>query len=201
VRQDPVRDEAERLVATAVAAISLAARSIPSAGPRAFATGSEECCVCPLCRLIAAMREPSPELTEKIATGAGDLATAVTGVLRLFSRGGHDEPEAPTEAPQDDYWQALRQQAADAARGAARAAGGNGHEDAWHVATRTEPGPPPVKKAVVKKVAKKAAAKTAVAKKAPPPSPEPPPPAPPVKKVAKKAVARKVPPGAGTEHN
>src|SRR5439155_390062 len=49
-----------------------------------IATGSPECCVCPLCRVIAAMRDPSPEFAERLATGAGDLATGLAGVLRAF---------------------------------------------------------------------------------------------------------------------
>lgn len=50
-----------------------------------FATGSPECCVCPICRGIAALRDPSPEFAERLATGAGDLAAGVASLLRAFA--------------------------------------------------------------------------------------------------------------------
>ena len=88
---DPVRDEAERLVAAAIAAVSMAARGMSGgAGRPSLATGGAECCICPVCRVIAAMREPSPELAERLATGAGDLAAGVTSLLRAFARPGTD---------------------------------------------------------------------------------------------------------------
>jgi len=74
--RDP-REEAERLVAAGLAAVSRAAR-----GTTGFATGSAECCVCPLCKAIAAARDPDPGLAERLASGVGDLATGLAGVLR-----------------------------------------------------------------------------------------------------------------------
>ncbi len=52
-----------------------------------FATGTAECCICPICRTIATLRDPSPEFAERIATGAGDLAAGVASLLRAFSSG------------------------------------------------------------------------------------------------------------------
>ncbi|MEU8012730.1 hypothetical protein [Micromonospora parva] len=115
------REEAERLVATLLAGARLA--SAGSAGGAfgslgamvsgvlghsagadgrsgaggAFATGSAECCVCPVCRGIAALRDPSPEFAERLATGAGDLAAGVASLLRAFSPA---EPSAPSPAGQ-----------------------------------------------------------------------------------------------------
>jgi hypothetical protein len=48
------------------------------------ANGSEECCVCPVCRMISAVRDPSPEFSERIASGASDLAAGFASVLRAF---------------------------------------------------------------------------------------------------------------------
>jgi hypothetical protein len=94
------REEAERLVAAALAAASVAARGlvrnvnplsgVADAAERLLAggsgghvaTGSPECCVCPMCRAIAAVRDPSPQLAVKLATGAAGLAGGVTEVLR-----------------------------------------------------------------------------------------------------------------------
>ncbi|MEU8425211.1 hypothetical protein AB0C15_30500 [Micromonospora sp. NPDC048835] len=110
------REEAERLVATLLAGARLA--SAGSAGGAfgslggvlsgvlghssdpdgrsssggAFATGSAECCVCPVCRGITALRDPSPEFAERLATGAGDFAAGVASLLRAFSPA---EPSAP----------------------------------------------------------------------------------------------------------
>jgi len=147
--QDPVRDEAERLVAAALGSLSMAARGL-GAGGRPFATGSDECCVCPICRVIAAMREPDAGVADRLASGAGDLATAVAGILRSFGR------VAPTQpGPEHDE--------------------ASGAEDPWRAATAPPPPKPMAKKAVkkatkaaaapaepepAKKVAKKAAKKT-----------------------------------------
>src|SRR6185503_8633798 len=68
---DPIREEAQRLIAAALAAAAAAASQT---GGGRFANGSAECCVCPICRVIAAMREPDPDLAGRLAAGAGDLA-------------------------------------------------------------------------------------------------------------------------------
>ncbi|MBQ0982425.1 hypothetical protein [Micromonospora sp. M61] len=116
------REEAERLVATVLAGARLASAGSAggafgslggvlagvlghSAGPDgrpgpggAFATGSAECCVCPVCRGIAALRDPSPEFAERLATGAGDLAAGVASLLRAFSP-AEPPPTSPSEPP------------------------------------------------------------------------------------------------------
>ncbi|WP_329102594.1 hypothetical protein OG792_24365 [Micromonospora sp. NBC_01699] len=131
------RTEAERLVATALAAVRLgtagrtggfgplgdlvsgvlghsgpdpstsggnpyAGRHGTGTGPTdgtsggGFATGSAECCVCPICRTIVALRDPSPEFAERLATGAGDFAAGLASLLRALSP--PTEP-APTGTP------------------------------------------------------------------------------------------------------
>jgi hypothetical protein len=177
VATDPVREEAERLVAAAMAAVSMAARGLggrsrgsqwSTGAAGGFATGSAECCVCPVCRVIAAMREPDVDLAERLSSGAGDLAGGVAALLRSFSRRSRDEEDA---------------------------------DDAWHTATSAPPTTPMAKKAIAKKaVAKKAVAKKAVAKKAVAAVPgeaataeapaEETPPKKAVKKTAKKAVKK-----------
>ncbi len=76
------RQEAERLVAAVLAAAALAANANPQ-----FSTGSAECCVCPLCKVIAAVRDPDPEMVERLATGAGDLAAGVASFMRHLAGG------------------------------------------------------------------------------------------------------------------
>jgi hypothetical protein len=92
--RDP-REEAERLVAAGLAALSMAAQS-----PAGFATGSAECCVCPVCKAIAAARDPDPQFAERLATGVGDLATGVASILRAF---GTDKSAPPDDG--GDVWQ------------------------------------------------------------------------------------------------
>jgi hypothetical protein len=78
------REEAERLIATVLA---MTGRSGLGGGARtgAWATGSAECCVCPVCRVIAGLRDPHPMTAERLATGAGDVATGVASLLRAAS--------------------------------------------------------------------------------------------------------------------
>ena len=208
--RDRVRDEAERLVAAAITAVSLAARGMGAAGRGSnFATGSPECCVCPVCRVIATMRDPSADLAERLASGAGDLATGVASMLRALSRTtGHadgDDSERTREG--DEFWESLRRRASAEAT-AWRTGAATGHADdvesemdnadPWRAATTAPPGP-------AKPMAKKAVKKTAVKKVAPPPRaaerPEPAPgpeptgaSAPAAKKAAKKAAPAKAAP-------
>ncbi len=170
-----MRDEAERLVAAAIAAISSTVRAgQPGArdtGSRAgLATGSAECCVCPVCRAIAAMRDPAPEFADRLAAGVSDLASGVAAVLRMLQR---PAPETPTqrtpESDGDEFWESLRRKAADAAKAAARVSTVDpsaDHDDPWQAAT-TEPAPPPAPAPQPAAPAKKAMARKAVKKAAP----------------------------------
>jgi hypothetical protein len=113
------REEAERLVATVLAAASSGAPGLRAflggaGGP--IATGDAECCVCPVCRVIAAMRDPSPEFAERVATGAGDFAAGVASLLRSLSAPPTSTPSTPS-TPQDEG------------------------EDVWRAATRTRQDP------------------------------------------------------------
>ena len=175
------RDEAQRLVAAALAAASVAARGItrnisPLSGVADtaqrllaggtdghVATGSPECCVCPLCRAIAAVRDPSPETAVKLAIGASDLASGLTGVLRsmgdLLGRppAGGTRP-APADRPRTApdpaaTWRAATAQPATAQPAADRpapvspddrATDRTEPDDPWHAATTAPAQAPPV---------------------------------------------------------
>ncbi|MDG4772066.1 hypothetical protein [Solwaraspora sp. WMMD792] len=116
------RAEAERLVATALAMAQLAARGqrlgagaagglgllrdlLGGTGP--VATGDPACCVCPVCRAITALRDPSPELADRLAAGAGDFAAGVASLLRALaperpadSAGQSERPADPAAPPE-----------------------------------------------------------------------------------------------------
>ncbi|TDC64795.1 hypothetical protein E1258_07330 [Micromonospora sp. KC207] len=175
------REEAERLVATVLAAARLAAAGAGSgggsgagpfgqlggivssvlghsaggsgaarpAGGAHFATGAAECCICPVCRGIAALRDPSPEFAERLATGAGDLAAGVASLLRAFASAGEPAtgPGKPGDAaappprpaadqgPSDHVWREATRTGHDSQPAP--------DEDVWSAATRGEgPGVP-----------------------------------------------------------
>jgi hypothetical protein len=139
-----VREEAERLVASVLAAASVAARGFglphDRTGPGGVSTGDNECCVCPLCKVIAAVRDPSPDLAERLATGAGDLAAGVASMLRSFTSGatGWGTPEQERAEPSTE----------DSAKAGTA-------DDAWQTATRAgSPPAPPRRRPVARKSVK-----------------------------------------------
>ena len=104
VAPDPgsAREEAERLVAAALAAVGrFASDTDPHSGHDGptIATGADECCVCPICRVIAAMRDPDPEFAERLATGAGDLAAGRGQPAARVQRTRRAAPVATPERP------------------------------------------------------------------------------------------------------
>jgi hypothetical protein len=83
------REEAERLVAAALATVSVAASRV--------GYHVAEDCGCPLCRAIMVLREPDPRIAERLASGAADLAAGLAGLLGALhdaavSRGAQAEP-------------------------------------------------------------------------------------------------------------
>jgi hypothetical protein len=71
-------------------------------GSGGWSTGTAECCVCPICKVIAGLRDPSPETAERLATGAGDFAAGVASLMRAFSAATAESTAtrpAPAPAP------------------------------------------------------------------------------------------------------
>ncbi|QSB16218.1 hypothetical protein JQS43_07950 [Natronosporangium hydrolyticum] len=104
------REEAERLVAAGLAALSMAADRIgaptrerggaAAAGfdalgdalfgrsrhrQHSVANESAVCCQCPVCKVITAAREPNPLLAERLASGVGTIAEGAARVLRTVA--------------------------------------------------------------------------------------------------------------------
>jgi hypothetical protein len=73
------REEAERLVAAALATVSVAASRVGH--------DVAEGCGCPVCRAILVLRDPDPRIAERLASGAADLAAGLAGLLDAW-RGG-----------------------------------------------------------------------------------------------------------------
>ncbi|MET8906952.1 hypothetical protein [Micromonospora sp. NPDC004551] len=106
-------------------------------GGAGFATGSPECCVCPVCRGIAALRDPSPEFAERLATGAGDLAAGVASLLRAFTPAEPARPGGATAtggsagtAAGDHVWREATRTGHDSQPAP--------EQDVWSAATRGE---------------------------------------------------------------
>jgi hypothetical protein len=161
---DDVRDEAQRLVAAALAAASFALRNAGQAaslagmaqrflgnagspagdhagsratsGEPAWSTGTPECCVCPVCRAIAALRDPSPEFAARVASGASDVAAGLTSILREFSAPAPPRQKAPREPRSGPTWRAATHHDEDWPAPPEP----TGTDDPWHAAT-TAPAP------------------------------------------------------------
>jgi hypothetical protein len=73
------REEAERLVAAALATVSVAASRV--------SYHVEDGCGCPVCRAIIVLRDPDPRFAERLASGAADVAGGLAGLLDAV-RGG-----------------------------------------------------------------------------------------------------------------
>src|SRR6266568_787312 len=131
-----IREEAERLVSAALAAASFALRgagkdsplaglaerflggehiaTYDSAGSRASsddpAPSTPECRVCPVCRGIAALRDPSPEFALRVASGATDVANGIAAILRAFNsppaRPRAEPPPRPRPRDSGPTWRA-----------------------------------------------------------------------------------------------
>src|SRR5947209_20135431 len=137
---DDLRDEAERLVSAALAAASFAVRGAGKSllGAKHVSTGTPECCVCPVCRGIAAVRNPSPQLAFTVAKGATEVAGGIASVLRAFSAA--TPRPAPPRTPRDPgaTWRSATR-VADPPAAATQPPAAD--DDPWSAATRASDDP------------------------------------------------------------
>jgi hypothetical protein len=94
VHRDPgaLADEAAQFAAAALTWAQRLAGGLGPGGDR-IATGSAECTGCPVCRAISALRDPNPEIAEKVTRTVTDLAVTVAAGLRhAFDHHQHGEP-------------------------------------------------------------------------------------------------------------
>ena len=72
-----------------------------------IATGSAECTYCPVCRVISAVRETSPEVRQHLTTAATSLLHAAAGLLATHvpepSKGRRDGPVEKIDLSDDDW--------------------------------------------------------------------------------------------------
>ncbi len=64
-----------------------------------LATGGEDCRYCPLCQVISAVRDTSPEVKQHLASAVSSLLQAATGVLAtpVPDQTGKDRKGSPVE--------------------------------------------------------------------------------------------------------
>jgi hypothetical protein len=90
----PLADEAAQFAAAALGWAQRMAGGIDP-GDERIATGSPECTVCPVCRAIHALRDPSPELAERVTKTVTDLAGGLAHALRVAFDGHRHPPADP----------------------------------------------------------------------------------------------------------
>ena len=95
----PIADEAAQFAAAALGWAQRMAGSIDPGGER-IATGAPECAVCPVCRAISALRDPSPELAERVTRTVTDAASALAHALRAAFDGHRHHPEPAADEPE-----------------------------------------------------------------------------------------------------
>jgi len=62
-----------------------------------LATGGADCRYCPVCQVISAVRETSPEVKEHLITGATSLLQAAAGVLQARGNASGADRRGPVE--------------------------------------------------------------------------------------------------------
>ena len=67
-----------------------------------IATGSAECKYCPVCRVVHAVRETSPEVRTHLLTAATSLLQAAAGVLETVPPPDHGGPQRGPEVERID---------------------------------------------------------------------------------------------------
>jgi len=90
----PLGEEAARLLGAAQEWLH---RVVLDPATAKVATGSPECCWCPLCQLVAAARGDRPELAARLSDGLAamtELQSTLAAVLRSMA-----EPTASAERP------------------------------------------------------------------------------------------------------
>lgn len=93
----PVADEAGKLLAALQQWLGTNAKVA------AMATGSAECCVCPLCQLIGFARTARPEMFEHVAGVASDGVAALKALFEAsFEKPGESDGESDLGSGTDE---------------------------------------------------------------------------------------------------
>lgn len=90
----PLEEEVGKLLAAFQHWLAANARTVH------VATGSAECCVCPLCQLIALARSARPDLVERLSATAGEAFAAFRSLVDNAQAAG---PETHSEPPASSF--------------------------------------------------------------------------------------------------
>lgn len=93
----PLADEAAKLVAAALAWAQRAATAVDPTGEH-LATGAPECTGCPVCRTVAALRDPSAELADRLTGMVIDFAQLVASGLRTANESAFGDARPHNQA-------------------------------------------------------------------------------------------------------
>jgi hypothetical protein len=94
----PLADEAAQFAAAAVGWAQRLAGTIDS---DRIATGAPECTGCPICRAISALRDPGPDIADRLTRTVTDLATTIAAGLRHAFDGHHGNSAPDPGGPGD----------------------------------------------------------------------------------------------------
>jgi hypothetical protein len=104
--QDWAKESGAEYAGAAVSAAEGAASAVHQIDEH-IATGSAECSYCPVCRVISAARETSPEVRQHLATAATSLLHAAAGLLATKvpepSKGRRDGAVEKIDLNDDDW--------------------------------------------------------------------------------------------------
>ena len=104
--QDWAKDSGSEYAGAAASAAEGAASAVHRIDEH-IATGSAECTYCPVCRVISAVRETSPEVRQHLTTAATSLLHAAAGLLATNvpdpSKQRRDGPVEKIDLSDDDW--------------------------------------------------------------------------------------------------
>ena len=91
---DWAKDQGSEYVGTAAGASNAFAAAVQDVGEH-IATGSQDCRYCPVCQVIHAVRQTSPEVRTHLTVAASSLMQAAAGLLATHT--GDQRGSAPVE--------------------------------------------------------------------------------------------------------
>lgn len=104
--QDWAKESGSEYAGAAASAAESAASAVHRIDEH-IATGSAECTYCPVCRVISAVRETSPEVRQHLTTAATSLLHAAAGLLATNvpdpSKQRRDGPVEKIDLSDDDW--------------------------------------------------------------------------------------------------
>ena len=100
---DWAKEQGSDYVGTATGASSAFAAAVQDVGEH-IATGSQDCRYCPVCQVIHAVRQTSPEVRTHLAVAASSLMQAAAGLLATHTGQRGSAPVEKIDLDSDSDW-------------------------------------------------------------------------------------------------